>query len=219
METDRGYLGIKAQAPCARDHAALLARFQALSARLGELSSLKKPTPSDKKERKAISARADALAAQEKTIEARCPGLSTPEGDSALLLALFGRSNDDLEAEIRSTYEKKHLLSLDDRELIAHARAANEDSLKKFEGFLADDLLHKAPESDPSYATLAALTETMRRIVESEQKASGFWNDPQAASAAVASYKALMAGVRAKAEQKRTRYALVLKPFLPNPAP
>jgi hypothetical protein len=66
---------------------------------------------------------------------------------------------------------------------------------------------------------LAALVESTNRIVDSKRKALAFWNNPKAAAAAVAEYKALLAGVRARADHNRERYALVLKPFLPDEAP
>ena len=66
---------------------------------------------------------------------------------------------------------------------------------------------------------MAALIETTKRIVASKEKALAFWSDPKAAPAAVAEYKALLAGVRARADRNRERYALVLKPFLPEEAP
>jgi hypothetical protein len=219
METDKGYLGIAKQAPCGRDHASLLARYHAFEPRLRALAGLQRPNAADKRERAALTKRADVLVSDEKSVEARCPGFNAPEGDMALLLAMFARSDDDVESEIRSTYEEKHRLSLDDPDLIPHARAETEKSLGQFEAFLQRDLTHKVPETDPGYATLSALTETTSRIVDSERKGLAFWSDPKTAVPAVAAYKSLMAHIRAEGDAKRARYALVLKPFAPAVAP
>ena len=218
LETDRGYLGITALAPCARDDAALLTSFSTFLPRYAELAKLKRPAPAEKREFKALSARADSLVAKEKALKEHCPLLDTPDGDTALLLALFARSTGALESQIKKTYESKERLDLDDPELVAHARKQTEDQLRTFDGYLARGPLVRS-ESDPSYATEAALMETTRRIVASKEKALAFWNDAQAAPAAVAGYKALLAGVRAEADRKRVRYALVLTPFLPDDAP
>ena len=219
LETDRGYLGAAADAPCARDDASLTARFHSFLPRYAELAKLKRRTPAEKRELAALSARADRIVAEEKALKARCPALDAEDGDVALLLALYGRSTAELEMEIKKTYESKDRLDLDDPELIAHARAQTEDQLRTFEGYLAGHPLDRIPESHPGYASLAALVESTRRIVASKQKALIFWNDPKAAPAAVAEYKALLRAVHAQADRNRERYALVLKPFLPDEAP
>ena len=216
LESDHLYLGILADAPYARDEAALMARFQVFLPRYTELAKKKGRTPAEKRELKALSARADAIVAEEKILKTRCPHLDTPDGDTALLLAMFARSTGALEGEIKKTYAAKERLNLDDPELIAHARAQTEEQLRTFEGFLARNPLARADRSDPGYATMAALTETTNRILETKRKALVFWSDPQAAPAAVADYKALVAGMRAEAARKRERYALVLKPFMPE---
>lgn len=218
LETERGYLGIAADAPCAREDAALLARFHAFMPRYAALAKAKRRSRAEKRELAALSARADRLVAGEKTLSARCPRLDTPDGDTSLLLALYARSTPDLEAQIQETYESKERLDLDDPRLIEHARAQVEDQLRTFEGYLARGPLVRS-ESDPGYATDAALMEATRRIVDSKRKALDFWSDPKAAPAAVAEYKALLASVRAQGERDRERYALVLKPFLPEEAP
>jgi hypothetical protein len=219
LETNRGYLGIVAQAPCARDDVALLASYHSFLPRYDELSKLKRPTPAEKRERSALSARADKLISEQNALNVRCPRLDEPDGDTAVLLALFARSTGELEAMIKKTYEAKGRLSIDDPALIARARAQTDEQLQKFGGFLARSPLAGASESDPGYATLAALLATTGRIVDGKRKALVFWDDPKAAPAAVAEYKALLAAVRAQADRKRERYALVLRPFLPDEAP
>lgn len=214
LETDHGYLGIAADAPYARDEAALMTRFDAMLPRYSELAKKKRRTPAEKREYKALSARADAIGAEEKSIKARCPHLDTPDGDTALLLALFARSTGDLEAQIKKTYEEKHRLTIDDPDLIAHARADTEAKIENYDRLLGDSSLANADRSDPGYPKLSALVESANVILAHKLKALAFWSDPQAAPAAVAEYKGLVASVRAEAEAKRTRYALVLKPFM-----
>ncbi len=217
LETERGYQGIAADAPCARDDAALESRFGAFSPRYEELSKLKRRTKAETREFKALSARADAVIADEHALKVRCPHLDTPDGDTAMWLAVYARSTGELESAIKKNYEAKERMSIDDPDLIAKARAQTEDQLRTFTGYLERNPLAGASESDPGYATLAALMETTRRILESKRKALAFWNDPKAAP--VAEYKALLRGVRARAENLRERYVLVLKPFVPDEAP
>jgi hypothetical protein len=216
LESDHGYLGILADAPYAREEAELMARFEVLRPRYGELAKKKKLAPAEKREYKALSAKADAIVAEEKDLKTRCPHLATPDGDTALLLALFARSTSALEAQVTETYKAKERLDLDDPQLIPKAKAQTEDVLRTFYGFLEKNPLAGADRSDPAYATTAALLESTTKIVNYKQKALDFWNDPRAAPAAIAEYKALVAGVRAEAEAKKTRYALVLRPFLPE---
>ncbi len=218
LETDRGYLGLTARASCARDLAALLARFRAFEPRLKELSR-PRTTAAERRERGVLAARADALAAEQKTLQGHCPDFDAPDSDLALLLALFARSNGALEESVRKTYEKKNRLSLDDPELISRARAETEGDIRQFSGFLADDLPAQVPESDPKRATLIAMDESSRRILDTKRKALVFWNDPKEAPAIVKAYKSLLSAVRAQADEKRERYQLVLKPFLPEGGP
>lgn len=216
LESDHSYLGILADAPYARDEAALLERFHAFLPRYSELAKKRKKTPAEKREYKALSKRADAIVAEEKSIKARCPHLDAPDGDNALLLAELARSTAFLESQIKETYAAKERLSIDDPDLIPHAKAQTEEQLRTFYGFLDRNPIATADRSDPSYPTLQALVESTIKIVNHKQKALAFWSDAQAAPAAVAEYKALVASVRAEAEAKKTRYALVLKPFMPE---
>jgi hypothetical protein len=213
LETEKDYLGIRSMASCARDEAAMQVEMYALLPKMKELEERKPRTAAVKRAYAKLAKQANDLGERQKAARKRCPGLAAPEGSSAVRLALFGLSSDAFEAEIRGNYESHNRLPLDAPDLIARANSLNEDHIRVWSDLLARfQAVHQA---DPSNATANEGIESCLRSLAVMGLAREFWNSPEKARQGVAEYKTELARIRARAQEKRERYQLVLKPFLP----
>ncbi len=217
LETERDYLGLRSMAACARDTAPLQVEMYDLLPRIKEARERTPRNAANKRAYEALLKKADDLSARQSAVGKRCPGLKTPEGSSAVRLALFGLSAQALEAEIRGNYESHNRLPLDAPDLIARASALNEDHIRTFYDLLGR--FEAAHRADPANPVANEGLESCRRSLAVFGQAREFWNDPARAAQGVADYRAELARIRARAALKRERYQLVLRPFLPEPAP